>query len=274
VRLFISADIEGVAGVVSRETSMPSGFEYSQAREWMTAEVVTICEAAFEQGVKEVVVADSHGNGQNILIDKLPANVTLIRSWPRPLLMMQGIEDGAFDGAILQGYHTGASYEGGVLGHTIYGTVIHELKLNGKVMSEAGVSAAVAGEYNVPIILATGDEAFADETRALLGDIEFAAVKTSYSTLSAKTMTPKDGRTLIRAKTIAAIQRQNTIKPFKVEPPITLDIRFKHRMPAEVLSWLPCVERTDGYSIQYCAESMVDVSKFLTVVTSYKPSLM
>ena len=93
-RLYISADIEGTVGVTSTEQTGPAGFEYAQAREWMTNEVIAACEAAFENGITEIVVSDSHGNAQNILPDKLPAGVKLVRSWPRPLCMMQGIELG------------------------------------------------------------------------------------------------------------------------------------------------------------------------------------
>ena len=87
-RLYISADIEGIAGVVSGEHTMPAGFEYNQAREWMTNEVLAACSAAFDNGIKDIVISDSHGNGQNLLLDRLPTGTQLVRSWPRPLCMM------------------------------------------------------------------------------------------------------------------------------------------------------------------------------------------
>ena len=99
-RLYISADIEGIAGVVSTEHMTPAGFEYQQAREWYTAEVNAACEAAFNNGIDEIVMSDSHGNGQSLLIDKLPDNVQLVRSWPRPLCMMEGVQEGKFVGEI------------------------------------------------------------------------------------------------------------------------------------------------------------------------------
>jgi D-amino peptidase len=104
LKIYISADMEGLAGAVTSEQLGPSGFEYGQFREFMTAEVNAAIEAAREAGATEILVSDSHGNGQNLLLDKLPADVQVVRSWPRPLGMMEGI-DASFDGAIFIGYH-------------------------------------------------------------------------------------------------------------------------------------------------------------------------
>ena len=98
-RLYISSDIEGVAAVASSEQTGVSGFEYQRAREWMTNEVLAACESAFECGIEEIVISDSHGNAQNLLPDLLPDKVQLVRGWPRPLGMMEGIDQGEFDAA-------------------------------------------------------------------------------------------------------------------------------------------------------------------------------
>src|SRR6185436_18404567 len=103
-RIFISADMEGIAGVVTNEQLGPPGFEYGRFRELMTEEVNAAIAAAREAGAVEFVVADSHGNGQNLLVDKLPRDVTLVRAFPRPLGMMQGIDE-TFDGVVFIGYH-------------------------------------------------------------------------------------------------------------------------------------------------------------------------
>jgi D-amino peptidase len=148
-RLYISADIEGTAGVVSGDQCMPGQFEYEKAREWMTAEVIAACEAAFNSGIDEVVVSDSHGNGQNLLLDKMPDNVQVVRSWPRPLCMMEGIDLGNYVGAMLIGYHSGASDMRGVLAHTLHGGAIAEVRLIGNVASETVISAATAAHCGV-----------------------------------------------------------------------------------------------------------------------------
>ncbi|MGH9942703.1 MAG: M55 family metallopeptidase, partial [Pyrinomonadaceae bacterium] len=108
MKIYISADMEGVVGVVTGEQLGPQGFEYQRFREFMTGEVNAAIEAAFEAGATEIVVSDSHGNGQNLLLEKLPQNITLVRAFPRPLMMMQGIDE-TFAGVIFLGYHSGTT---------------------------------------------------------------------------------------------------------------------------------------------------------------------
>ena len=118
MRIFISADIEGIAGVVSREHQFPEGIEWQSARLWMTDSVAAAAEAAFEAGAIEVVVADSHGQGHNLLLDRLRPEIQVVRSHPRPLSMMQGVEAGRYEGCFFIGYHAGATNSGGILAHT------------------------------------------------------------------------------------------------------------------------------------------------------------
>ncbi|HWP41714.1 MAG TPA: M55 family metallopeptidase, partial [Blastocatellia bacterium] len=141
MKIYISADMEGVVGAVTGDQLGPAGFEYSRFREFMTSEVNAAIEAAFRAGATEIVVSDSHGNGQNLLIEKLPKTVTVVRSWPRPLMMMQGIDE-TFDGAIFLGYHTSTSNMEGVRAHTISSARLAEVRLNGKPVSEAAINAA------------------------------------------------------------------------------------------------------------------------------------
>src|ERR687893_732242 len=234
MKIYISADMEGVAGVVPAEQLGPAGFEYARFREFMTLEVLAAVEASFEAGATEVLVSDSHGNGQNILIERLPKNVTVVRSWPRPLMMMQGIDSG-FDGAIFIGYHSGTTNPEGVRAHTISSARLADVRLNGASVPEAGVNAAIAGHFGVPVIMVSGDDAAVKETQALLGDVEGAVVKWAYGFHSARTMTPEAARDLIREKVRRAVGRIKDFKPYKIKTPVTLDVRFKNYRPSEVL---------------------------------------
>ncbi|MGO4624828.1 M55 family metallopeptidase [Ensifer sp. 2YAB10] len=272
MRIYISADIEGIVGVVSRDQLMPEGFEYENARRWMTDTVVHACEAAHEEGVEEVILSDSHGNGESILIDYLPDYVQVVRSWPRPLMMMQGVELGSFVGAMLLGYHAGASHVGGVLSHTIGGTAFAELRINGVVMPEAGINAAIAGHFDVPVLLASGDNVALEEIRERIGDIVTVPVKQVYSTQSAITLTPAVAHRRIREGVKAALAKAGSAKPFKLENPV-LEIVFRNRLPAEYLSYLKGVERTDGYTVRYQGDDMVDVSRFIQFVVGYNSRL-
>ncbi|MDZ7360438.1 MAG: M55 family metallopeptidase [candidate division KSB1 bacterium] len=272
LKLYISADMEGVVGVVTNDQLGPDGFEYQRAREFMTAEVNAAIEAAFAAGATEILVGDSHGNGQNLLIDKLPKNVQVVRSWPRPLMMVQGIDE-TFDGVIFLGYHTSTTNPEGVRAHTISSATLADVRLNGISMPEAGINAAIAGHFNVPVIMISGDDAIVKEATALLGNIEGATVKWAYSFHSAKTMTPEAAYDLIREKVKTAVGRIKDFKPYKLKTPIQLEVRFKNYRPSEILSYLPIVQRADAHSIKFTGKDMIEVSKFLEFVVTYSPAL-
>ncbi|MEK6409813.1 MAG: M55 family metallopeptidase [Acidobacteriota bacterium] len=272
LKLYISADMEGVVGAVTGDQLGPQGFEYNRFREFMTEEVKAATEAAFEAGATEIVISDSHGNGENLLIERLPRNVTIVRSWPRPLMMMEGIDE-TFDGVIFIGYHTGTTNMSGVRAHTISSARLADVRLNGTSMPEAGINAAIAGHFNVPVIMISGDDAIVKEATGLLGNLEGAVVKWAISFHSAKTLTPETAYQLIREKTKKAIARIKEFKPYKVKEPVQLDVRFKAYRPSEMLSYLSIVQRTDSHSIRFMGKDIIEVSKFLEFITSYEPSL-
>src|SRR5262245_55431483 len=218
LKIYISADMEGVVGAVTGDQLGPQGFEYNRFRELMTEEVKAAVSAAFDAGATEIVISDSHGNGENLLIEKLPKNVTIVRSWPRPLMMMQGIDE-TFAGAIFIGYHAGTTNPAGVRAHTISSANLADVKINGISMSEAGLNAAIAGQFNVPVIMVSGDDAAVKETQALLGNIEGAVVKWNYGFHSARTMAPEAATDLIRERVKRAMGRITEFKPYKVTTP-------------------------------------------------------
>jgi D-amino peptidase len=271
-KLYISADIEGIAGVVTRDQGGPGAFEYQKGREWMTGEVVAACEAAFAHCITEVVVSDSHGNGQNLLLDELPDRVRVVRSWPRPLGMMQGIEEGGFAGACLIGYHAGASNTSGILAHTLYGLVIREVRINGEVLPEAAISAGIAAHFSVPVVMISGDDVFVEETCKLIPGVASAITKHSYGTLSGITLKPAASRQLIRETVASALENLDQFSASPRTGPLHLQIDFKHRMPAEMLSYLGIVRRVSAYTIEFVATDMLEISRFLAFVTSYEPT--
>ncbi|MCK6559063.1 M55 family metallopeptidase [candidate division KSB1 bacterium] len=271
-KIYISADMEGIAGVVSDAQLGPEGFEYQRFREFMTNEVNAAIDAAFAAGATEILVSDSHGNGQNLLLEKLPPNVQVVRSWPRPLMMMQGIDE-SFAGVIFIGYHTSTTNPRGVRAHSFSSATLAEVRLNGIAMSEAGFNAAIAGHFNVPVIMLSGDDAIVEEATGLLGNLEGAVVKWAYGFHSAKTLTPAAACELIRAKVTAAMKRLGEFKPYKLKTPVQLEVRFKNYRPSEVLSYLSLVQRTDAHSIAFAGKDMVEVSKFFEFILTYSPAL-
>lgn len=272
VRIYISADMEGVVGVVTGEQLGPQGFEYARFREFMTQEVNAAIEGAMAGGATHIVIGDSHGNGQNLLIEKLPRDVLVVRSWPRPLGMMQGIDE-TFAGAMFIGYHTGTTNLQGVRAHTLSSARLTDVRLKGVSVSEAGINAAIAGHFNVPIIMVSGDDAVVKETTALLGNIEGAVVKWASGFHSATTRTPDASYFVIRDKAQRAVRRIAEFKPYKLSGPIELEVRFKNYRPAEVLSYLSIVERPDAHSIRFVGKDIIEVSKFLSFINTYELSL-
>lgn len=270
--VYISADMEGVVGAVTGEQLGPGGFEYERTRRFMTREVLAAIDAAREAGATRILVSDSHGNGQNLLIDELPADVEVVRSWPRPLMMMEGI-DSTFDAAILLGYHAGTTNPEGVRAHTLSSARLTDVRLNGRSMPEAGISAAIAGHFGVPVVMVSGDEAAVEEARALLGDIEGAVVKRSYSFHSARTLTPEAAYALIGERVGAALARLGDFEPFVVSTPVAVGLRFKSYRPPQLLSWLPSVELVDAHDVRHEAADMRAASRFLEFALSYDSNL-
>src|SRR5512141_2215730 len=226
MKIYISVDMEGVAGVVTADQLSPKGFEYERFREFMTLEANAAIEAAFEAGATDVTISDSHGNAENLLIEKLPKNVLLVRGFPRPLEMMEGI-DKTFDGAIFIGSHASTANSAGVRSHTFSSATLADVQLNGVSVSEGGFNAAIAGHFNVPVIMMSGDEDAVTQVSGEIGDIEGAVVKWSCGFHSAKSMMPEPARELIRDKVKTAIGRLKDFKPYVVNTPVQLDVRFK-----------------------------------------------
>jgi D-amino peptidase len=272
VKVYISADMEGIAGVVTGEQLGPQGFEYARFREFMTNEVLAAIEGARAAGATEILVGDSHGNGQNLLIEKFPKDVQIVRAWPRPLVMMEGI-DSTFAAVLFVGYHAGTTNSEGVRAHTMSSATLADLRLNGVSVPEAGLNAAIAGHFGVPVALITGDEAAVKEARALLGDVEGAVVKWPYGFHSARTLTPEASCELIREKAKTAVARARGRRPWVLTKPVTLELRFKNYRPAELLAYLPIVERVDAHAIRFRGKDMVEVAKFIEFVLNFEPGL-
>ena len=264
--------MEGLAGAVTGEQLGPGGFEYERFREFMTAEVNAAIDAARAAGAGEILVSDSHGNGQSLLIEKLPSDVMVVRSWPRPLGMMDGIDE-TFDGAIFIGYHSSTSNTRGVRAHTESSASITELRLNGIAMSEAGINAAIAGQFGVPVILVSGDDVAVAETQVIIGEVEGAVVKWARGFHSARTLTPEAAQEVIRTRVASAISRIDEFSPYVLDTPIDVELSLKHYRPVELLGYLPNVERLSSHTIRFIADDMEQVSKFLTFVLDYRVDL-
>lgn len=268
LKVLISADMEGVGGVSTWAVqAAPGGREYEKFRRLMTLEVNAAVAGAAEAGAGEIVVADSHGDGQNIDIELLDKRATLIRAWPRPLQMMQGVDAGC-GAVVFVGYHAREGAAEGILAHTFTGTMV--VKLNGVEVPEAGFNAAIAGDFGVPVVFVSGDQTIAQETRELLGPIETAVVKHAIGFNAAEMMPPEESQRLIREGVKRGVERRAEIKPYRISHPVKLEVRFNDAVVAEIASYLPGVERPTGNTVVFTGRDMVEVSKFKAVLTNLR----
>lgn len=271
-KVHISVDMEGVVGVVTSDQLGPAGFEYARYREFMTREALAAIDGARIAGATEIVVADSHGNGENLLIELFPADVRIIRSWPRRLSMMAGVDDNV-DAAIFIGYHASTNNTTGVRAHTFSSANLTRVALNGVTVTEGAWNAAIAGHFNVPVIMMSGDDAAIAEVRSVIGNIEGAETKRTLGFHAASTLTPQASYDLIRDRVRAAMARRQEFKPYKVQGPVTVDVSFKNYMPVEVLGYLPLFERTDSHSIRFHAKDMVEASAIMEFISEYRADI-
>jgi len=272
LKVHISVDMEGIAGVVTGDQLGPSGFEYGRFREFMTREALAAVTAAREAGATDIVVADSHGNGENLLIEQFPPDVRIVRSWPRKLSMMAGIDE-TFDAAIFIGYHASTTNAAGVRAHTNSSATLTRVGLNGVDMTEGAWNAAIAGHFNVPVVMVSGDDAAVAEVRKVIGPIEAVEVKKALGFHAAQTMTPQAALALIADGVKKGLARRAELKPYKPAAPVTVDVSFKHYLPAEVLAYLPLFERSDSHSVRFRAKDMVEATSVMEFISEYRPDL-
>jgi D-amino peptidase len=272
LKVYISVDMEGVAGVVTADQLGPGGFEYERFRHFMTNEAVAAVEAAKQSGATEIVVSDSHGNGESLLIEQFPKDVRVIRSWPRHGGMMAGL-DSTFDAAMFVGYHASTTNTRGVRAHTFSSAHLTRVTLNGNPVTEGEFNAAYAGSFGVPVVFAAGDDAALEELRSRLGNIEVAETKKSLSFHSAETITPVASCERIAAGVKAALRRLAEFKPFVISTPVTLELSLKNYTPAEMLSYLRNVQRVDSHTIRLVAKDMREADDFVEFMDNFNPDM-
>jgi D-amino peptidase len=204
-------------------------------------------------------------------MDALPQGIRLVRSWPRPLGMMEGIDE-SFSAAIFLGYHSNVANIEGVAAHTISSAALSSVKINDTEMSDGGISALIAGHFGVPVVMMSGDDAAVEEVTEMLGPIEGAVVKWQSSHTSARTFMPEAARSLIKEKVQRGLQRRNELQPFHIEDPLTLDLTYQNDKAAELIAYLPNVERISNHSVRFVG-SIIEVSMFIEMALGYPSTL-
>jgi D-amino peptidase len=257
MKIYISCDMEGISGVVAGKQTQMDGEEYKRAQKLMTGELNAAIEGALAGGATEILVNDSHGSMRNILIEELNPSAQLISGSPKPLSMMQGIDD-SFDAVFFVGYHAQAGTAYSTLDHT-YSGIVYQVSLNGRPLGETGLNAALAGYFEVPVTLVTGDKLLVEEATALLGAVEGVAVKESYGRYAARCLVPEAVHDLIREAAQRALPGQR--RPFTIESPITLAVDFTSSAHLDMAELIPGSRRTSGRHIEYTHDDLLTVYK-------------
>ncbi len=261
MKVFISADLEGITGVVGREYVDSKGSEYQRARELMTREVNSAIRGAINAGATKVVVNDAHGPMTNILLEKLDNEAELITGTPKPQGMMAGLSE-EFNLVFLVGYHAKKG-KPGILSHSYSGGTVGSIELNGIEVGEAGMNSFLAGYYEVPVGLVTGDDKVTAELADLIGEnLQQAVVKSALSRFAAQCLTPDKACSLIEEKANRAVKNYSELAPLRVQGPLELKISFLDRGMAECAAQLPNSE-LENVTVTYKHSDMFAVYQAL-----------
>ena len=226
LKVFISVDMEGLAGVVTGTDVSRSGPDYGHFRSIMAGETNAAIEGAFRAGATEVIVRDSHGEKQNLLPGDVYPRAKLLRGQGTgPKNMMEGI-DASFDAVVFIGYHAKAGTPNAILEHTSTGNVI-DLSINGVSLPEGGYNALVAGLYTVPVVFAAGDRALVEQLRTLLGPIEGVAVKEEIGGDASLGLSPSAAQAAIREGVERAVRNRTARTPYRIQGPYTMTLKVR-----------------------------------------------
>lgn len=261
MKIYISADIEGVSGIVHPEQTMLDGKEYNHARNLMIKEVNAAIEGALAGGATRIVVGDSHSHQFNLLPEDMHPEALLVSGNQKPVSsMLEGLDE-SYDGLFLIGYHARAGISDGVLNHTYFPKEVRNARLNGTEVGELGINAALAGYYGVPVCLVTGDKAACEEAVSLLGDVKTVAVKESAGKYSALCLHPQTARRQIQEAAEKAVKNISSFKPFKPDNPATIEIDMGDSAMADAASLIPIVERIGDREIRFSGDNILDMHK-------------
>jgi D-amino peptidase len=248
MKVFLSSDMEGTAGVVDWDQCVGDGLEAAAGRRLLLAEVNAAIEGAVAGGATEIVVNDSHATMRNLPPAELAGGASYISGSHKPLYMMQGLDD-SFDAVLFISYHGSIGAPAG-LSHTYNPRAVMEARLDGTVTGEAGINALVAAHYGVPVVLVTGDRCACEETAALIPGVHCAVVKEHVSRLAAHSLHPEQACALIRGTAQKAVAGAGAAEP----PPLAsaaLEISVKNTDIAEAATWVRGVERTGPRELRF-----------------------
>lgn len=269
MKILIAVDMEGITGVTTWEQVTPGHAEYARFRKLMTQDVNAAIRGALEAGAEEVIVADGHWDGSNILIEELDPRARLNSGSPSPFSMMQGIDE-SVDGVFFVGYHARNGSANAILDHTWSSKAVANVWLNDILTGEYGLNAALAGHFGVPVVMTSGDRTACAQIVELLGDVETAVVKQASGRFAAQCLPPEATREMIFEAASRAVERLaegDAPDPFALDTPVRVMVEFSASDMADRASMIPFTGR-EGTRVTLTAEEMVSAYKgFRAMVT-------
>lgn len=266
MKIYVSTDMEGTAGVVDWDQVVAGGARYDYYCGLLLAEVNAAIEGAIEAGATEFLVNDSHSKMANLLPDALAGTARYLSGRFKPMYMMQGL-DASFDAVFFVSYHGSMGSRGSTLSHTYFPSAFAEVTLNGVVAGEAGINALVAQAYGVPVVLITGDATTAREIEPFVPGIHAAVVKESVTRFAADSLHPEAARRLIFDQARRAVASLATAEPVRIATPVTMGLALRTSDYAELASRVVGVERTGDLTCSIVADDPLELYRtFITVV--------
>ncbi|MDX2968108.1 M55 family metallopeptidase [Kribbella solani] len=268
MRVYISIDMEGIAGVTTADQAYRGGHNYPRAQQLITAEANSAIAGAFDGGATEVLINDAHGTMDNLLPDELDERATLLLGRPKPQCMMQGLESG-HDVAMLLGYHPAAN-EPGIFSHTLSECFARYL-INGETASEADVAILQAAALGVPVGLVTGDDQICQWVEKRYPGIATASVKQSVGQLSAVNLHPRRACELIRTTAGDTVRRLGTFQVPPVPEQLHLQVTLQQPAHTEIVAMIPGVRRLDRLTVEADLATPDDLVALTTVMWELTP---
>lgn len=271
MKILISTDIEGVAGVFHPEQVRPGNAEYERARLLMTHEANAAIAGAFDAGATEVLVNDSHGGFRNMPPDLLDARAQAVMGKPRYLGMMAGV-DGGVDAVCLIGYHSRAQGRG-ILAHTINSFAFAGVYFNETEMGEAGIYGALAGEFGVPVVMASGDDVFIGEHRPLFPHATFVQTKRATGQTSGISLSPTQACRDIRVGVATGLAACGQARPYLLPGPVVVRIQTTTPAMADLFCQWPALQRQGGVQVSFEAPTVQNAVRMVNCLSAMSSML-
>jgi D-amino peptidase len=267
MRVLVSVDMEGIAGVVDGEDVSPGHSEYERNRRLMTAEASAAVRGAHaaEPGA-EVLVTEAHAGFRNLLPELLDRRAVLLRGKPKPDGMMAGLADDV-DAVLFIGYHGKAGTPASVLAHTIHGGVVADVRCAGRSLGELGLNAALAGHSGVPAVLVSGDDSVAAEAAEIAPGMHAVVVKRALGARAAALLHPDEACERIERAVPQALADRDTIRPLRFDGPVLLEVDVLAPPMTERALLVPGVELKDGCTLRYSAPDFPTAYRIIQLIT-------